>query len=133
MNFFLLLSHSKMQKLSSDHHHHFGYHGSYYGISETYNCFEIDICPDFLLAGLAASGAAAFFWIYQAITVKAGGRRKRSLQNFITSHDFDHLIDFFTVGKFYILIVNTVTLGVIVNTRECRGLTIGESWVSTVG
>ena len=120
-----------MQKLSSDHNH-FGYYGSYYGISETYNCFKIDICPDFLLAGLAASGAAAFFWIYQAITVKAAGRRKQSFQNFIKSHDFDHLIDFFTVG-FYILLENTVTLGVIVNTRECRELTIGESWVSTVG
>ena len=105
-----------MQKFSSDHNH-FGYYGSYYGISETYNCFTIDICPDFLLAGLAASGAA----------------EKRSLQNFITSHDFDHLLDFFTVGKFNNLIENTVTLGVIVNTRECRGLTIGESWVSTVG
>ena len=64
-----------MQKLSSDHNH-LRYYGSYYGISETYNCFKIDICPDFLLAGLAASGAAAFFWIYQAITVKAAGRRK---------------------------------------------------------
>ena len=80
-----------MQKLSSDHNH-LRYYGSYYGISETYNCFKIDICPDFLLAGLAASGAAAFFWIYQAITVKAAGGRKRSLQNFITSHDFDHLM-----------------------------------------
>ena len=88
---------SKMQTSSSDHHFgHFGYH------ENSGTCFKIDICPDFLMAGLAASGAAAFFWIYQAITVKAAaGRRKRSFQNFITSHDFDHVIDFFIAGKFY--------------------------------
>ena len=63
------------------------------------NCPTVDICPDLILAGLAAAGAAAFFFIYQAITVKAG-RRKRSFQNFITSHDFGHIIDFFIGGKF---------------------------------
>ena len=63
------------------------------------DCFTIDICPDILISGLTAAAAAAFFFIYQAITVKAG-RRKRSFQNFITSHDFGHIIDFFIGGKF---------------------------------
>ena len=66
------------------------------------NCPTVDICPDLILAGLAAAGAAAFFFIYQAITVKAGRRKRRSFQNFITSYDFDHVIDFFITGKFYI-------------------------------
>ena len=66
------------------------------------NCPTVDICPDLILAGLAAAGAAAFFFIYQAITVKAGRRKRQSFQNFITSYDFDHVIDFFITGKFYL-------------------------------
>ena len=69
------------------------------------NCPTVDICPDLILAGLAAAGAAAFFFIYQAITVKAGRRKRRSLQNFITSYDFNHVIDFFIAGKFYINVI----------------------------
>ena len=71
------------------------------------NCPTVDICPDLILAGLAAAGAAAFFFIYQAITVKAGRRKRRSFQNFITSYDFDHVIDFFIAGKFYIIVIHT--------------------------
>ena len=40
-------------------------------------CPEIDICPDLLLAAIAAFSAAAFFGLYMAITA-AGRRRKRS-------------------------------------------------------
>ena len=69
------------------------------------NCPTVDICPDLILAGLAAAGAAAFFFIYQAITVKAGRRKRRSFQNFITSYDFDHVIDFFITGKFYVIVI----------------------------
>ena len=69
------------------------------------NCPTVDICPDLILAGLAAAGAAAFFFIYQAITVKAGRRKRRSLQNFITSYDFNHVIDFFIAGKLYINVI----------------------------
>lgn len=39
--------------------------------------FDIDICPDLLLAGLAALAAAAFGALFTAI-VMAGRRRKRS-------------------------------------------------------
>ena len=63
-------------------------------------CFTIDICPDLLISGLTAAAAAAFYLIYMAITVKAGRRKKRSPQNFFQSYDFNHLLDFFTVGKF---------------------------------
>lgn len=42
------------------------------------NCdgFDLDICPDLLLAGLALAGAAAFVALFTAITM-AGGRRRR--------------------------------------------------------
>ena len=40
-------------------------------------CLELNICPDLLLAGIAAAAAGAFFFLYQAITM-AGRRRKRS-------------------------------------------------------
>ena len=74
-------------------------------------CFTIDICPDLLISGLTAAAAAAFYFIYQAITVKAG-RKKRSYQNFFQSYDFNHLLDFFTVGKF--LKNHTFTLPIII-------------------
>ena len=51
-----------------------GYHG---GSSSSDNCFDIDICPDLILAGIAAFSAAAFYSLYVAITM-AGRRRKRS-------------------------------------------------------
>lgn len=44
------------------------------------NCdgFDIDICPDLLLAGIAAAAAGAFVFLYTAITM-AGRRKKRSI------------------------------------------------------
>ena len=52
-------------------------HGSYGGGgSTTASCFTIDICPDLILAAIAAAGAAAAYLLYTAIT--AGRRRKRS-------------------------------------------------------
>ena len=77
-------------------------HGSYSGGGSggMGSCFTIDICPDLLISGLTAAAAAAFYFIYQAITVKAAGRKKRSFQNFVQSYNFNHLLDFFTVGNF---------------------------------
>lgn len=40
--------------------------------------FDLDICPDLLLAGIAAAAAAAFALLYTAITM-AQRRKRRSL------------------------------------------------------
>ena len=74
-------------------------HGSYSGGSSGSDCFTIDICPDLLISALTAAAAVAFYLIYQAITMKAAGR-KRSFHNFVQSHNFNQLLDFFTVGNF---------------------------------
>ena len=44
------------------------------------NCddFELDICPDLLLAAIASAAAAAFALLYTAITM-AGRRKRREL------------------------------------------------------
>ncbi len=39
-------------------------------------CFELDICPDLILAAIALFGALAFAYLYTKIT-KAGRRRRR--------------------------------------------------------
>ena len=78
-----------------------GGHGSYSGGSGGMECFTLDICPDLLISGLTAAAAAAFYFIYQAITVKAAGRKKRSFQNFVQSYNLNHLFDFFTIGNFW--------------------------------
>ena len=45
------------------------------------NCAQIDICPDFLIGAIFAAGAAAFYFLYVAIT-KAGRRKKRRAEKF---------------------------------------------------
>ena len=62
-------------------------------------CFTIDICPDLLLAGIAAAAAAAFVFLYQQITLK-GKRKKRALDsNAFECLPFHHeLFDWLTVG-----------------------------------
>ena len=43
------------------------------------NCFDIDLCPDLLLAGLALAGAGAFLALYMSITMVPSRRRRRAL------------------------------------------------------
>ena len=43
----------------------------------TGSCFSIDVCPDLILAAIAAAAAGAAFVIYQAITARGKKRRKR--------------------------------------------------------
>ena len=47
------------------------------------NCYSVDICPDLLLAAIAAAAALAFYLIYMAITMVPVGRkrRKRNIDN----------------------------------------------------
>jgi hypothetical protein len=52
-------------------------YGSYSGSSGS-SCFKLDICPDLLLAGLAAAFAAFFYLLHTAITMK-GRKKRRSL------------------------------------------------------
>ncbi len=44
---------------------------------ESCSSFNVDICPDLLLAGIAAAGAAAFAALYFAATMNANGKRRR--------------------------------------------------------
>ena len=41
-------------------------------------CFDLQICPDLILAGIAVFSAAAFFFLYQAITMNGKRKRKRA-------------------------------------------------------
>ena len=46
------------------------------------NCYSVDICPDLLLAAIAAAAALAFYLLYMAITMVVGRkRRKRNIDN----------------------------------------------------
>ena len=47
---------------------------------EQCDSLDLDICPDLLLAGIAAAGAAALVALYVALTMNPNGKRKRSLQ-----------------------------------------------------
>ena len=73
-----------------------GGYGSFSGGSGS-NCFTIDICPDLLLAGIAAAAAGAFFLIYQAITMAGGRRRKR--RNFQDPANASIVFDMLSLGK----------------------------------
>ncbi len=44
---------------------------------EQCDSFDVDICPDLVLAAAAAFGAAAFLALYIAITTNANGRRRK--------------------------------------------------------
>ena len=46
-------------------------------IQESCDGFDFDICPDVVLATIAAIGAAAFVALYIALTMNTMGRRKR--------------------------------------------------------
>ena len=45
------------------------------------DCFNIDSCPDIVLAAFAAAAAGAFFLIYQAITMAMRRRKRGFVQN----------------------------------------------------
>ena len=47
--------------------------------SSSGSCFSLDICPDIILALLAAAAAAGFYFIYITITMAGRRRRRRSL------------------------------------------------------
>ena len=53
--------------------------GSYDGMggSSGGSCFSLDICPDILLALIAAAAAAGFYFLYITITMAGRKRRKR--------------------------------------------------------
>ena len=49
--------------------------GGGYGMTDPGSCFSLDICPDLILALIAAAAAAGFYFLY--ITITMAGRRKR--------------------------------------------------------
>ena len=70
-----------------------------YGSSDT-SCFDVDICPDLLLAGIAAFAAGAFFFLYQAITM--AGKRKRRKRDVAAEEGLEaDLADVFALGGFW--------------------------------
>ena len=50
--------------------------GGDHGMTESGSCFSLDICPDLILALIAAAAAAGFYFLYITITM-AGRKRKR--------------------------------------------------------
>ena len=67
---------------------------------EECSAFDLDICPDLLLAGIAAAGAAALIALYVALTMNPNGRRKRRRSLGDEGHQFFSNTDFFLVGRF---------------------------------
>ena len=47
--------------------------------SSSGSCFSLDICPDIILALIAAAAAGGFYFIYITITMAGKRRRRRSL------------------------------------------------------
>ena len=43
------------------------------------SCFSLDICPDLILAAIAAAAAAGFYLLYITVTMAGRKRKKRSL------------------------------------------------------
>ena len=88
----------------------YGGHGSFSsGGVGSGSCLSIDICPDLILAAIAAAAGAAVFVIYQAITVAGRKRKKREEEdigktNFLFSlaslflPQYLRLEDFFSIG-----------------------------------
>lgn len=61
-------------------------------------CFELEICPDLIMAAIAAAAAAAFYIIYEAISMK--GKRKRSLASSMAEKmSLGNMLDGFYVGN----------------------------------
>ena len=79
-----------------------GQYGSYSGGSGSDSCFTIDICPDLLIAGIAAAAAAGFYFLYQQITLK-GKRKKREFDfDIVADHpELSVIYDWLTVGNDY--------------------------------
>lgn len=61
---------------------------------------DLDICPDVLLAAIAAAGAAALVALYVALTMQANGRRKRRRSIDHEAHEYFSQSDIFLVGRF---------------------------------
>ena len=51
------------------------------------NCFDVDICPDLILAAIATFSAAAFYALYVAITMNPNGRRRRRSNIYYNAFD----------------------------------------------
>jgi hypothetical protein len=69
-----------MLKSASSHQGSYGsnsYKGSLSLTGGGTRCLTIDVCPDILLAAAALAGAAAFYALYQAISLKGRRRRRR--------------------------------------------------------
>ena len=96
-------------KNSPSHHSSYGYGGgSYGGTGGSFgslslggsgsSCFALNICPDLLLAGVAAGGAAAAYLLYTAITVKAGRKKREADSSFYTGLEMSDWWDAFHNG-----------------------------------
>ena len=67
---------------------------------EQCDALDLDICPDLLLAGIAAAGAAALLALYVALTMNPAGRRKRRRSLDDEGQEFFNNNDLFLVGRF---------------------------------
>ena len=71
---------------------------------EQCNALDLDICPDLLLAAIAAAGAAALVALYVALTMNPAGRRKRRRSLDYEGHEIFGNSDLFVVGRFIVLV-----------------------------
>ena len=81
----LLYSFQSLTGSASGHHGgfnidtYFGSHGGH-GLENTgTNCFNVYLCPDLLMGAFAFAFAAIYYIIYEAVTMAARRRRKRSI------------------------------------------------------
>ena len=93
-------------KNSPSHHSSYGYGGggnlgSFGSLSlggSGSSCFALNICPDLLLAAVAAGGAAAVYLLYRAITVKAGRKKRDAGSSFSMGLEMSDLWDAVNYG-----------------------------------
>ena len=67
---------------------------------EQCDSLDLDICPDLLLAAIAAAGAVAFVALYVALTMNTAGRRRRRRSQDDEGHGFFTDTNLFLVGRF---------------------------------
>ena len=75
---------------------------------EQCDALDLDICPDLLLAAIAAAGAAAFIALYVALTMQQFGRKKRRRSLDHEPHEYFSHSDIAFVGmlkKFHKILV----------------------------
>ena len=85
------------------HGHGHGHHGSVHIHNQNHGGLfgDVDICPEIVLAGVSALGAAGLLAIYIAATQNANGKRKRRrrIDDYSPLPAFDYVGPLIVAGK----------------------------------